>query len=150
LNFTDFLTEVLDDENVNVSTQMSWFFTDERINCRDYRHTSHHTLEKSFNNFYANFEHLACVEDHDSVTQALKFATGKEAPLATIKNRTNPANSQVQSLSKAEYDRLFELTSFDYRFLNQLFEKGIISYDYSKNKEEKLIRYLTRQGLTIE
>jgi hypothetical protein len=150
LNLTDFLNDVLQDEKATDRTLLSWFFTDEPLQKQVFTETPHHMLEKNFNNFYANFEHIACIEDAHSVTQALTFATGNAAPLATTRNQTNRENSEIHSLSKAEYDRLFELTSFDYRFLNQLFEKGIISYDYSKNKEEKLIRYLTRQGLTIE
>ena len=146
--FTNFLAGRV--ERAFFNSQMSWFFTNKPTAHLDHENIPHHELEKNFTDFYSSFGHISCIEDSESINQSLKFATGKDTPLVTTKNQTDRTNSDPQTLSRVEFDRLFELTSFDYRFLNHLFEKGVITYDYNQNKEEKLIQYLNRLGLTID
>ena len=91
---------------------MSWFFTDKPLHTPIYGEIPHYNLEKFFNDFYLSFEHIGCVENSASVNQALKFATGKDRQLVNTKNQTTRVNSDPQTLSKGEYDRLFEVTDF--------------------------------------
>ena len=148
LTFTDFFKERKKNREYS-SLSMSWFFTDKPTTAHDHQDASHHELEKNFTDFYSSFGRFGCIEDSESINQSLKFATGKDTPPVTTKNQTDRTNSDPQTLSRVEFDHLLELTSFDYRFLNHLFEKGIITYDYNENKEEKLIQYLNRLGLMI-
>ena len=85
------------------------------------RRNSAHKLKKLFNDFYSSFEHIGCAENSDSVNQVLKFATGKDTKLVNLKYQTFRVNSAPQTLSKGDYDRLFEVADFDYRFLNHVF-----------------------------
>ena len=148
LNFTDFVNNTKTGEGSFSQLQTSWFFTDKPLPI--YGETSHNKLERLFNDFYSSIENIGCIENSDSVSQALKFATGKDTHLVTTKNQTTRVNSGPQTLSKGEYDRLFDITDFDYRFFNHLFEKGIITHDYSQDKETKLMQYLNRLGLTVD
>ena len=150
LNFTDFVNNEITGEESYSRLQMSWFFTDKPLHSPIYGETSHNKLERLFNDFYSSIENIGCIEESDSVNQALKFATGKDTHLFTTKNQTTRVNSDPQTLSKGEYDRLFDITDFDYRFFNHLFEKGIITHDYSQDKETKLMQYLDRLGLTVD
>ena len=150
-NFSNFLKRQTTTPSLaTMSVGASWFFTDTPTDILSYHESANNNLESLFNQAFNSFEHIACIEDPASVSTALKFATGSDEPFTAQANKTNRVGSEPQSLSQAEYERLFELTAFEYRFLSYLFEKGIITFDYNQGFEERLNKYLAKQQLIIE
>ena len=150
-SFTDFIQrQRMSLGFAKISVGASWFFTDTPTDILSYHESTNNNLEKIFHRAFNSFEHIACIEDPASVSTALKFATGSDEPFTAQANKTNRIGSEPQSLSQAEYEQLFELTAFEYRFLSYLFEKGIITFDYNQGFEERLNKYLAKQQLIIE
>jgi hypothetical protein len=150
-NFSNFLKRQTTTPSLaTMSVGASWFFTDTPTDILSYHESANNNLESLFYQAFNSFEHIACIEDPASVSTALKFATGSDEPFTAQANKTNRVGSEPQSLSQAEYERLFELTAFEYRFLNYLFEKGIITFDYNQGFEARLNKYLAKQQLTVE
>ncbi len=127
----------------------SWFFTDSPNDIVSYQNSRRVDLTKTFTEVFDHVTHIGCIEDPTSVDTIIRFATDKDAEFLSGVNHTDRTGSAPQFLTRAEYDQLFELTAFEYQFLDFLFEKELVSFDYNAGIEDRLLRYLTARGVPV-
>jgi hypothetical protein len=149
-DFTRYLERGKTDETVaRMSVGASWYFTHTPTDILSYQGLKTSDPLNSFSEALKHISHFGCVEDPESIQNVLKFATETDTKFLREDNRTDRTGSEPQSLTQAEYGQLFEMTKFEYQFLNFLFEKGLISFNYNIGIEERLLRYLSKVGLTV-
>ena len=154
-NFTEYLDlnklrNSSENYQPNVGYYASWFFTNSICNPASYPAPIIQNFDESFDKAIHKIKHFACIEDPASVERVLRFATESNAPFTQKENITKRSESEKSSLSQSEYTSLFDLTRFEYRFLGLLFDRGLISFDYNKNIEERLHHYMASINLSIE
>ena len=149
-DFTRYLEWGKTDKTVaQMSVGASWYFTHTPTDILSYQGLNISNFNNSFSEALKHISHFGCVEDPESIQNVLRFAIETDAEFLREDNRTDRTGSKLQSLTQAEYGQLFELTRFEYQFLNFLFEKGLISFNYNIGIEERLLRYLSKAGLTV-
>ena len=150
-DFTRFLEWGKTDQTVaQMSVGASWYFTHTPTDILSYQGLNISNFTNSFSESLKHISHFGCVEDPESIQNVLRFAIETDAKFLREDNRTDRTGSKPQSLTQDEYGQLFELTRFEYQFLNFLFEKGLISFNYNIGIEERLLRYLSKVGLTVD